>query len=808
MRMWTRNISFLFLVGASTRSLGLLSGDLYEILSFLGFLVFASTFRLGLLNAGDGGLFRLISAFFLAGAGIALFRWGETGLLPLYVFLSISLLLLFWRRESEDVRHLESYVLALACVAFLGGLVRLLPVLWHAETDLASLLSWTAEKLAEEDRALGATTMAMPLLAALLFLLFVREAAAESRRHSRWIAGALVLVAVHVFYLVFLKYYARWITSHRPTWDWLILNSQHLFLILGSVAFTLIDRGRTVRSLMPAYFWRAGYVSAALFVVAVVVALALAWAPAPTHRPYCVMVYDAGYLNWKIPVHGTYGERSAGMFGMFPSALEAAGLDVIASNDLTLLDSPAAPDCVVMINIQEYLEEEERERIWKFVSEGGGLLCLGDHTGVAGIRGPFNDLLEPVGIRFRFDSSTFFGQGWNEALDFRPHPLNRGVETAEDFQIWVGATLDLDIAARPVVIGRYGYSDIGDAANIERSYLGDRRYNPNELLGDVVLVADARFGKGKVLVFGDTSGYQNLSLVRTLDSVVRSLDYLSAGERFGPGALAQVGLLVLLLLLVTAGAAYVKNPLPIIAAALGVIVGSALCQLATPTPKQLTPAFLDESPEFSFSPTPHVKRELAVMDVSHGGHHTLRGWKDKSIGGLQLNLARNGYFPLLRPEFPYQDLERGAALLVIMAPTRVYSEREIDAIEKFLRSGGRVIISVGFEELRASEGLLNRFGLSVANVPLGRLEVASEGDSPGILFREGWPVLFDSGAPVEVMVSEWNYPLVVRKPVGAGNIILIGDSSFFHDANLETREHYFEGNVAFFRRLIELGKTK
>jgi len=806
-RLWARNISFLLLIGATLGNLGFLGGDLYPLIAFLSFAAFIWTFFPSLKIGRRVPLPAVVAAALTAAAGILLSRLAPLGLFHLYLFGAAAFLLLGWRHESGEMRHLQSYVVALACTGLLAELVRILPILWHLRKGLASALSWVGENLAREDRNLGPTAMALPTLVALILLVLVREAAVERRHRYRWAMGLLVLVAAHLLYLAMLKYYARWVASHRG-WDWLILNSQHVFLILGSIAYTLFDRGRPVRWLGPLPTRRVAFATSLAFALGVAAAMTLGWTTAPGRGSPRVMIYDAGYMNWKVPVHGVYGERSAGMFGMLPAALQSVGFDVIASDDLTRLEGADAPACIVMINIQEYLEDEDKERIWRFIERGGGLLCLGDHTGVAGIRGPFNDLLEPVGIRFRFDSSTFFGDGWSDALDYRAHPMNRGVTTAEDFQIWVGATLDIDVNARPVVVGRYGYSDIGDAANIARSYLGDRRYNPDELLGDVVLVADARYGRGKVMVFGDTSGYQNLSLGRTLDTVARSLDYLSAGGRFGPGVGTQIGGLIAVLLVVLASLALAANPVPIVAMTAGLAIGSAAMPLVTTTPQPLIPVFAEPSWKPIADLPFEVERSLAVIDVSHGGHHTLRGWKDRSLGGLQLNLARNGYFPVIRPEFPYGDLENGAKVLLLVAPARRYSQGEIDAVERFVTQGGRVVATVGFEELDASRGLLERFGLTVANIPLGQFEIRVEADTLAVNFREAWPVRFDATGPADVLLSQWDYPLVVRRAVGKGDIVLIGDSAFFHDVNLETRDRYFAGNVAFLRELTAMGTVQ
>jgi hypothetical protein len=197
-----------------------------------------------------------------------------------------------------------------------------------------------------------------------------------------------------------------------------------------------------------------------------------------------------------------------------------------------------------------------------------------------------------------------------------------------------------------------------------------------------------------------------------------------------------------------------------------------------------------------------------VIDVSHGGYFTLRAWKEKSIGGLQMNLARNGYFPLLRDEFPYRDLDAGARLLVIVAPSRGYSGKELDAVEKFLKKGGKMIVSVGFEEIDGSRPLLDRFGIDVANIPLGRFEVGTPPDTLRVLIHEGWPVRFDKKSETEVLLSKWEFPLAIRQQVGQGELIVIGDSSFFHDLNLETLKQYFPGNIAFLRKLTEASRPQ
>ena len=234
------------------------------------------------------------------------------------------------------------------------------------------------------------------------------------------------------------------------------------------------------------------------------------------------------------------------MFGRLPGFLKAQGYDGGRINRPLTAGALEGSRALVVINLMEPFSAAEKTAIWEFVRQGGSLLVLGDHTGVAGIRMPFNDLLEPVNIEFEFDSATFWAQGWRDALELMPHPINRGVIDAEDIQIWIGASLAIRPPARPVIVGKYGYSDIGDEANVERSYLGDRRHNPGEKIGDLVLVAEAGYGRGRVLAFGDTSPLQNGALVSSWAFAQRVFVWLAGTPRYVPAwlslALAAAGI--------------------------------------------------------------------------------------------------------------------------------------------------------------------------------------------------------------------------------------------------------------------------
>ena len=124
-----------------------------------------------------------------------------------------------------------------------------------------------------------------------------------------------------------------------------------------------------------------------------------------------VVFYNKGYLNWNVPVYGLYGRGGGGMFGLIPDYLRWRGFNVSLEDSLTtaVLNRTGL---VVFINLMDPLSESEETALHRFVKEGGSLLLLGDHTGMANIRNPSNRLLEPYGIELNFDSAKPRRTGW------------------------------------------------------------------------------------------------------------------------------------------------------------------------------------------------------------------------------------------------------------------------------------------------------------------------------------------------------------------------------------------------------------
>ncbi len=80
----------------------------------------------------------------------------------------------------------------------------------------------------------------------------------------------------------------------------------------------------------------------------------------------------------------------------------------------------AGAQILVLINSPKRWMAAERRVVLNFVSAGGSLLVLGDHTDVFGLMRGFNTLVGPEGVRFRFDSAYRGARGGAVAKWRRP----------------------------------------------------------------------------------------------------------------------------------------------------------------------------------------------------------------------------------------------------------------------------------------------------------------------------------------------------------------------------------------------------
>jgi len=355
----------------------------------------------------------------------------------------------------------------------------------------------------------------------------------------------------------------------------------------------------------------------------------------------------------------------------------------------------------------------------------------------------------------------------------------------------------------PLVVGKYCFSDWGYKNNKKKAYLGNRRFDYYERQNDVILAACAPYGKGKIMVCGDTSAFHNTTFMTTYPFVVNVFNYLSS---------ANVGLST--------------NLQNILKASIVISIIGSIVLFFISIPNILLPltfillissvifftGFAERKSWIRDIPSDRLK--IAYIDYSHKGRFDLMSWGEESIGGLKNNLMRNGFHPFLLREFRPEKLMQ-AKVLIIIAPTKPFINEEVTALKDFMRNGGKVLLSVGWEEKEASVPLLKSFGLDIDNVPLARCVYDYDKYQKTkkriknrkrvkkkIQFREAWPVIFEPKDEIQIICKPLDYPVVIRKKFGKGFITVIADSKFLLNQNLEGDEKYFVPNMFLLRDLL------
>jgi hypothetical protein len=799
-------------MGLGLSALALSSGSLGNLSKMLdGTLAVAALLGLAVLLFEPGAARRRRTALSLAlmAATLPIVARGEP--------LALLAAALFFLALSRAAPGAEGLVTALSITALLFAayriLVAYLPALWHAEQWLALYFSW----FAGVGLQLGPTALGLPvfalfaLFALSTFLLAIQPAVPEEqsspgthvrhgRRHKRaallfaaWlVALALALIA----YLWLQPPLASWLVAHWPAPPTPARSAAPLPtvtylespLLLFALLWLLSALGNALLvpwPLVPAAVRHSGRWTLAGLGLLALGTMALSLDPPLHPNRGTILIYDSGYLAWSRPVFGQYGAHSGGAFGLLPDYLAAYGYPT-RRGPLTA-ENLAGARAVILVNPPDRLASDEKERLLAFVRAGGGLIVWGEHTAVSDGPPPLDDLLAGLPgtpIRVKFDSAVPTRQGWAEGLTLLPHPALYDLRDPVDLVIAVGASLAIQPPARPLIVGRFGHSDAGDTSNQARNYVGDMLYNPGERLGDLVLAAEVGYGQGHIVVLGDTTPLGSVNLMTTMPFHARLLDWMTSRPAEGWHLVLRNGWLATLILF-GAGYCLLRGRSQTLLAAAALVLGLAL-YCTTYVNERTSAPLLPRGP-------------IAYVDASHLERFDRTLWEDTSIGGLDYSLVRNGALPLLLRQVDAGAL-RQAKLLVIVAPGQPFSHRKVQTIAEWVENGGRLLVSVGWEEGAASESLLSVFGLKVDNIPLGPAEV--ERAAGLVRFHEAWPVASERN-DVRTIVQSYGYPLAVYQPWGKGGVVLIGDSQFLLGGTLEGETSFQEGNILLLRDIVQ-----
>lgn len=772
-------------------------------------------------------------AALLVMVGLAIYMVSSS--LPVVNVMGVSLVLASLAFKSSGQAKNTLRISSVAVVVF--GLYRMactcIPLAWSMADLLGRALGNFVGFITHQSMYVGSTFAGLDFLVLMTVFWVLWLASSPRPRWKQAIYGLIAILGGHLCYLIVLSYVPQLLAgvvepTEQENWHWAGLFHKavpwnlpvlacviHLLIAAAMFRWSALsaDSVPNVKK-APALSNRTKYpLWAAAPILAVLLPVMIALYPAKLNlQGKKVVFYEKGFLNWLKPAHGQYGRLSSGMYGMLPVFIESLGASSLISADLSDKDLQDA-DALVLLFPDEPWAEGQLERIWDFVHGGGSLLVMGEHT-TRDKNGSnrFNEVLEPTSIRVEFDSGTFAVGGWLQSYEAIAHPATAGVpDDSNQFGVVIGASLETSWPARPLLIGRWGWSDIGDEGS-GRAMMGNGRYDPGEKLGDIILAAEQPLGKGRIIAFGDTSSLTNGINVSSHVFTSRLFGYLAGNSKNAHTIWRQLlgilccGLLIGLLIW-NAGqlAAMRRSGWMVILVTLGLAGSLAISTAISQSAGEILPDGRYKSPN-----------NLAYIDTSHLEAYSGESWRPDGIGGFILTLMRNGYLTLLLPELTSERLER-ADLLVSIAPSLSFSKTEQAAVRDFVINGGTFIIMVGLEHADPSRSLLSLFGFNIGtsgpNPPepeaMGHFKspyLSSSDQRVFVRFHAAWPITCnDPGARV-IAYGHNNLPVIIMRRLGAGKVVVIGDTCFAMNKNLEWEGgETFEGmreNADFWRWFI------
>jgi hypothetical protein len=800
--------------------------------------------------------FLLLSAASIVGLSTVTLDWSRRRVLTVAIFAVVAgflsaspqaplnvgacavvLATLAWAHAPD--RRASFLIAALVATAFAlyrFGLVSV-PWLWLLADAIGGAVSGVAGFLCRSPLNTGATFAGLDYLfvtGAVYAIWIVRQAV--PRRRALGVIG--IILAVHFIYLTLLAWSPRLLTV-LPTpaaaaefgttapWDpikalrsFLPWNVPVLAALLhaGLVAWLLRSLPSLPRS-KPSRVWLGSWAPVGVIVGAALLPVITSLGTRTLSlEGKKIVLFEKGFLNWMKPKHGEYGRLSVGMYGTLPAFFQNYGANCIVSPDLSEADLRDA-DVVALIFPNKPWEPGQLERVLDFARRGGSLLVLGEHTVLEKEGGNrFNDALKPTAMRVAFDSATFEIGGWLESYEALAHPAQAGLtDERNQFGVVIGASVETRWPARPILAGRWGYNDPGDATNDEKkggSMMGNHRYDPGEKLGDLILASEQKFGKGRIVAFGDTSGFSNSILFGSHDYVARLFAYLATPAQF-PMLRLWAAVLIFLLLMVLVWS--LLTPVYVLSSTVAFAMSAMLCTSITHKRAEVLPDGRHQTPN-----------RLAYVDQSHLERHSSESWRPNGVGGLQMTLMRDDYIVLGMHRFDPRRLER-AGLLVSIAPSRKFDADEKRALQTFIENGGIFICTVGYPESAPSRDMLAQFGFYVGGPgaadgtgpepkPYGHFKAPyfNGGDYMAyVRFHAAWTVdCFDSQAqPIAYGPRDPKGPpdqrdptVIVLRRIGRGKMVVVADTDFATNQNLEREGgEPFEGmreNADFWRWLI------
>lgn len=381
--------------------------------------------------------------------------------------------------------------------------------------------------------------------------------------------------------------------------------------------------------------------------------------------------------------------------------------ELLSNYDVVVLKTPTDP----------YTPDEIRTVV-DFVNGGGGLWLIGDHTNVFGMGAYLNDVASQFGFAFKYDATYDLATG-NLSFYEPPQQLRHPVTGSVPFYLFAtSCSLEAPLVSEDVIIG-YGLK-AARADYSQRSFFPKEAHSSTAIeYGLFVQNGGAKFGDGRVLLYTDSTCFSNFYMFMPgkPELVLGSIEWLNRKNRF-----RFVSLLLLVLSLASSAVAValirkkgrdeialIVFTVLLLGAPIGVLGIDAINRLSYPRPQ------------------PHSPYPVVAFEAEHSNYYLPAkqfGPGDRpDMQTFYVWTQRLGIVPEVR--YKFADSLKGSNGVVIINPSRDFTEQEVAEFVRYVENGGNVLLMDDPRNRSSSaHQLLQPFNVKIVyqEIPEGNVE--------------------------------------------------------------------------------------
>lgn len=470
------------------------------------------------------------------------------------------------------------------------------------------------------------------------------------------------------------------------------------------------------------------------------------------------MLSTYNYYNWAEWLNKYYKvERNTGSL---------LTLNLLNNYDILVLKCPTDP----------YSDREIKDII-EFVTEGGGLYLIGDHTNVFGMNYYLNMVSENFGIEFLTDSTYELGTGMtsNYKTDkLFSHPVMQNVE---EFEFLTSCTLKAPINSENVIIGNRLLGEPGTYST--ENFFREKFESLDIEYGLLLQVAAVKHGKGRVLAFTDSTCFSNFCVFMDgyKDFNLGAIEYLNRENIYSYlnivlVILAFVSLVGTIYIMRKDGGSHILF--------IFLTIGLLAISFAIPVFTHIN--------EINYQvTTPHseytkicFEQEYSDVIIDNSREITLS--MDNVYSTFFVWVQRVDYYPSI--ENTLMDAMNNGDVVVIINPIKSFTDEKIKQISEYVKKGGEILIMDSILNLDStSNELLRGFDIQIKYNTFNFSLHNSSNTSTDSVKK---PYLSIEGK-IDKFFDKDNETSIAINKMGDGKVVVFVDSYTFSDEILGGR---------------------